>query len=291
MVGGDDGDGGLDVDNINSGGIFPPIDYIKRFSRILGLNSVFGTFIGVLPGAGATTGALFGYTFGQRIVPEHIRKQFGTGVPEGVAAPETANNAACSGAFVPLLTLGIPGSATTAVILAAFVLHGIRPGPGMIQAQGELVYTIFAALLLANVGILLANKAIVRSFVKVRHIPEPLLLSLIVMFSAIGAYATRNIVFDLWIMLVAGVAGYYLERYNYPIAPLIIGLVLGPLAEPSLRRALIKSQGDFTVFLTRPISAFLVVLSVLAFFIPLLQDTGVGQRIIDKLFGVNETKQ
>lgn len=282
MIGGGDGEGGVSMDELNTGSIFPPLNYLKRFSRILGFNSVFGTLIGVLPGAGATTGALFGYTFGQRIVPEKIRKQFGSGVPEGVAAPETANNAAASGAFVPLLTLGIPGSATTAVILAAFVLHGIRPGPGMIQAQTELVYTIFAALLLANVGILLANKPIVRTFVKVRHIPEPLLLSLIVMFSAIGAYATRNIVFDLWVMFVAGIVGFYLERYNYPIAPLIIGLVLGPLAEPSLRRAIIKSQGDLTVFLTRPISAVLIVMAVFAFLVPLLQETGAGRRIVDK---------
>lgn len=288
--GGGDGDGGIDMDEVKGGGIFPPLNYIKRFSRILGLNSVFGTLIGVLPGAGATTGALFGYTFGQRIVPEKIRKQFGSGIPEGVAAPETANNAAASGAFVPLLTLGIPGSATTAVILAAFILHGIRPGPGMIQQQSELVYTIFAALLLANVGILLANKLIVRSFIKVRHIPEPLLLSLIAMFAAIGAYATRTIVFDLWVMLVSGVGGYFLEKYNYPIAPLVIGLVLGPLAEPSLRRAVIKSQGDFMVFLTRPISAVLVVLAALAFFIPLFQDTELGQRVVDKLFGTPEVK-
>lgn len=288
MVSSGGGDEKVDVGDITSGSIFPPFSYIKRFSRILGLNSVFGTLIGVLPGAGATTGALFGYTFGQRIVPEHIRKKFGTGVPEGVAAPETANNAASSGAFVPLLTLGIPGSATTAVILAAFILHGIRPGPGMIQQQSELVYTIFAALLLANIGILLANKAIVRLFIKVRHIPEPLLLALIAMFSAIGAYATRTIVFDLWVMLVAGVGGYFLEKYNYPIAPLVIGLVLGPLAEPSLRRAVAKSQGDFMVFLSRPISAILVVLAMLAFFIPLLQDTGIGRRIIDKLTGTTE---
>lgn len=270
-----------------SGGssLLPPLRYLKRFPRILAVNSVLGTFIGILPGAGATTGALFGYTFGQRISPKEIREKFGTGIPEGVAAPETANNAASSGAFVPLLTLGIPGSATTAVVLAAFILHGIRPGPGLLQTQSELVYTIFAALLLANVAILFANRFIVRSFALVRNVPQPLLLALIMMFSAIGAYATRNIVFDLWVMFLSGIVGYYLDRYNYPIAPLIIGLVLGPLAEPSLRRAIIKSQGDFGVFFDRPISAVLVVLAVLVFTIPLLQDSDVLNRSGGRLLG------
>lgn len=263
----------------NTGSMFPPLDYLKRFRRILSVNSIFGTLIGILPGAGATTGALFGYTFGQRLVPKNIREKFGTGVPEGVAAPETANNAAASGAFVPLLTLGIPGSATTAVILAAFVLHGIRPGPNLIQTQGELVYTIFAALLLANVGILLANRGIVRSFLKVRKIPQALLFALIMIFAVIGAFASRNLLFDLWVMLIAGVAGYYLERYNYPIAPLVIGLVLGPIAEPSFRRALIKAQGDFGVFLERPISAIFVVLAIFTFFSPIIKQLNIINKI------------
>lgn len=263
----------------NTGSMFPPLNYLNRFRRILSVNSVFGTLIGILPGAGATTGALFGYTFGQRLVPKDIREKFGTGVPEGVAAPETANNAAASGAFVPLLTLGIPGSATTAVILAAFVLHGIRPGPNLLQTQGELVYTIFAALLLANLGILFANRGIVRSFIKVRRIPQALLFALIMIFAVIGAFASRNLLFDLWVMLTAGVAGYYLERYNYPIAPLVIGLVLGPIAEPSFRRSIIKAQGDFGVFLDRPISAVFVVLAILVFFIPIVQTSNVSRKI------------
>ncbi|WP_248909834.1 tripartite tricarboxylate transporter permease [Halocatena marina] len=272
------------LDNTTSGSIFPPLGYFKRFSRILSVNSVLGTLIGVLPGAGATTGALFGYTFGQRLVPKRVREKFGTGVPEGVAAPETANNAACSGAFVPLLTLGIPGSATTAVILAAFILHGIRPGPSLISTQGPLVYTIFAALLMANVAILLMNKPIVRMFLQVRHIPRELLLTLIMVFTVVGAFATRNIVVDIWTMMIFGIAGYYLEKYNYSVAPMVIGLVLGPLAEPSLRRSLTKASGDWMVFLNRPISAVLIILAILTFIIPLIMDsTQFGDRIRDRL--------
>jgi len=261
--------------------MFPPVEYLKRFPKILGVNSVLGTLIGILPGAGATTGALFGYTFGQRLVPENIRKQFGTGIPEGIAAPESANNAAASGAFVPLLTLGIPGSATTAVILAAFILHGIRPGPELITTQGTLVYTIFAALLMANVGMLLSNQAFVAVFTKIRHLPRAILFLLIIAFSFIGAYATRNIMVDLWLMLLFGLVGYLFDRYNYSIAPLIIGLVLGPLAEPSLRRGVLKAGGDFGVFLQRPISAVLIVAAVLVFFVPLIQDLGLIGKVVD----------
>lgn len=283
LIGGDE-EGEVSLDEATSGSIFPPLSYFKRFSRILGVNSIMGTLIGVLPGAGATTGALFGYTFGQRLVPKHVREKFGTGVPEGVAAPETANNAACSGAFVPLLTLGIPGSATTAVILAAFILHGIRPGPSLISNQGNLVYTIFAALLLANVAILLMNKPIVKLFVQVRHVPRELLLTLIMIFTVVGAFATRNIMADIWTMMIFGVGGYYLEKYNYSVAPMVIGLVLGPLAEPSLRRGLTKAGGDWMVFLQRPISAVLIVLAMFTFLIPLIMDsTQLGDRIRTQL--------
>lgn len=277
-----DGDGGSGLRSF-----FPPVEYLSRFPKILGVNSVLGTLIGILPGAGATTGALFGYSFGQRLVPERVREKFGTGVPEGVAAPESANNAACSGAFVPLLTLGIPGSATTAVILAAFILHGIRPGPELISAQGELVYTIFAALLLANVGVFLSNQAFVSIFTKIRHLPRSILLMLIVAFTVIGAYATRNIVFDLWLMLLFGLVGYVFDRYNYSIAPLIIGLVLGPLAEPSLRRGLVKSGGEYVAFLQRPITAVLLVAAVLVFFLPLVQNTDIHDKIAQKRSEVN----
>jgi len=293
LIGGGGGGegGGSDLSKATSGSMFPPLNYFRRFGRILGVNSVMGTVIGVLPGAGATTGALFGYTFGQRLVPKSVREKFGTGVPEGVAAPEVANNAAASGAFVPLLTLGIPGSATTAVILAAFILHGIRPGPSLISQQGPLVYTIFAALLLANVAILLMNKPVVRLFLQVRHIPRELLLSLIVIFTVVGAFATRNIMADLWTMFLFGVAAYYLEKYNYSVAPMVIGLVLGPLAEPSLRRSLTKAGGDWMVFFQRPVSALMITLAVFTFFIPLIMDsTQFGDRIRKQL-GLTELER
>ncbi len=277
MVVSDSNDDTSDVSDVSW---LPPFNYFKRFPKIIPVNSVLGTLIGVLPGAGATTGALFGYTFAQRIVPKNVREKFGTGIPEGVAAPEAANNSAAAGAFVPLLTLGIPGSGTTAVILAAFILHGLRPGPALIENQTNLVYTLFAGLLLANIGILLLNRLVVRSYLKVRLIPQSILLTLILMFTVIGAFAINNIMLDVWIMIVAGVIAYYLLDYSYPVTPLVIGLVLGPLAEPSLRRALVKSGGDMSVFFTRPISGVLMVAGILLFTVPLILDNRDGIRTI-----------
>lgn len=260
--------------------LLPPLHFFSRFRRILLVNPIAGTIIGLLPGAGATTGALFGYTLGQRIVPKEIREKFGTGVPEGVAAPESANNAAASGAFIPLLALGIPGSGTTAIILAAFVLHGMTPGPQFIVENETLVWTLFAALFLANLAILLVNGPIVALFTRIRKVPQSVLFALIVVFSVIGAFSTRNIMFDLWMMFLFGIAAFYLERYNYPIAPLIIGLVLGPIAEPAFRRGVIKAGGDFTVFLQRPISVVMLVAAMLVFVIPLLQETQFGRKYL-----------
>lgn len=259
------------LDEQFKGSLLPPLNFYKKYGKILGVNSVMGTLIGVLPGAGATTGALFGYTFGQRISPKHIREKFGTGIPEGVAAPESANNSACSGAFVPLLALGIPGSGTTAVILGAFILHGIRPGPLMFEQQPRLVYTIFAALFIANVFILLMNKSFVRIFTKICKVPSSLLMGLILIFSIIGAFTTRTNLFDVWVMFAAGVLGYYLEAYDYSVAPLVLGLVLGPIAEPRLRRALVVGDG-WWVFVDRPLAGAFLVASVLVFVVPIVLD-------------------
>ena len=246
-----------------SSSLFPPFHFFKKFSQILGINSILGTFIGILPGAGATTASLFGYSFAQRYHKKG--KDFGTGIPEGVAAPEVANNAASAGALVPLLSLGIPGSATTAVMLGAFILHGIQPGPLLFSTQAKFVYTIFAGLFIANVFILLLNKGFVRIFTQIFKVPYKVVISTIILLCIIGAYANRTNVFDVWVMLVFGIIAYYLEEQDYPLAPIILGLVLGNIAEPSMRRALTMSYGSPMIFLTRPISSILIIASVILF--------------------------
>lgn len=252
------------------GSLFPPFHFFKKYGKLLSVNSIVGTFIGILPGAGATTGSLFGYSIGQKISSQGDK--YGTGIEEGVVAPEVANNSAASGALVPLLALGIPGSATTAVMLGAFILHGLQPGPLLFEEQPLLVYTIFAGLFVANLSILLLNKIFVRLFSKILKIPYPILISIIMVLCMIGAYANRNSVFDIWIMLVFGVIGFYLEEYNYPMAPIILGIVLGDIAEPSLRRALQISNNNVMIFVQRPITAILLFMTIILFISPIIMN-------------------
>ncbi|MEN2769029.1 tripartite tricarboxylate transporter permease [Ornithinibacillus xuwenensis] len=240
------------------------------FNRIKGTilrSSILGITIGILPGVGATTASMVSYSEATRWSKNP--KEFGTGVPEGIAAPESANNAAAMGAMVPLLSLGIPGSATTAIILGAFVMHGMQPGPMLIKDSPDLVYTIFISLLLVNLLILVLSKPFIRIFSKIMKVPYKVLGPFIVIFCVIGTYAVRNSIFDIWIMLLFGLIGFYLDKMKFPLAAVILGLVLGPIAEVEFRRGLQMSSGDFSIFFTRPISAVLLGLALLALILPL----------------------
>ncbi|MFD2043561.1 tripartite tricarboxylate transporter permease [Ornithinibacillus salinisoli] len=230
-------------------------------------SSILGISIGILPGVGATTAAMVSYSEATRWSKN--AKDFGTGVPEGIAAPESANNAAAMGAMVPLLSLGIPGSATTAVILGAFVMHGLQPGPMLISNSPGVVYTIFISLLVVNVLILAFSKPFIGLFSKIMKVPYYTLGPAIVIFCIIGTYAVRNSIFDIWIMILFGLIGYYLDKMKFPIAAVILGLVLGPIAEEEFRRGLQMANGDFSIFLTRPISAVLLGLALIALVVPL----------------------
>lgn len=242
---------------------------IRRIKNTIFRSSLLGISVGVLPGVGATTAAMLSYSEATRWSKNS--KEFGTGIPEGIAAPESANNAAAMGAMVPLLSLGIPGSATTAVILGAFVLHGLQPGPMLISNEPGLVYTIFVSLLVVNVCIIIFAKPFIRLFSKIMKVPYTALGPAIVLFCIIGTFAVRNSVFDIWIMLLFGVIGYYLDKMKFPLATIILGVVLGPIAEEEFRRALQMSHGDFSIFLTRPISAILLGLALLSVVLPTLR--------------------
>lgn len=226
---------------------------IKRIAGTIARSSLLGVFIGILPGVGATTAAMLSYSEAVRWAKKP--ESFGSGVPEGIAAPESANNAAAMGAMVPLLALGIPGSATTAIILGAFLLHGLQPGPLLLQSQQELVYTIFVGLLLTNFLILLFSKPFIRIFSKLMSVPYSFIGPMIVVLCTIGTYAVRNSIFDVWVMFLFGLIGYWLVKTKLPLATIILGLVLGPITEEEFRRSLEMSNGDFSVFFTRPISS------------------------------------
>ncbi|MDR7435432.1 MAG: tripartite tricarboxylate transporter permease [Armatimonadota bacterium] len=231
--------------------------------------TIIGFLVGILPGAGATTASFLAYLSEKRLSKHPER--FGRGAIEGVASPESANNAACIGAFAPLLALGIPGSATTAVLLAGFMIWGIRPGPMLFQRNADLVWALIASMYIGNLMLVLLNIFFIPAFVAVLRIPYTILMPLIVVFSTMGAFSVNNDLFDVWLMLGFGVLGYLMKKLDYPVAPMVLALVLGPFAENSLRQAFIISGGSLSIFFTRPISAVLMGLAILAYLYPLIR--------------------
>jgi putative tricarboxylic transport membrane protein len=220
---------------------------------------------GVLPAGGTEMPTMLSYYAERKLVaPEH-RHEFGTtGAIEGVAGPEAANNAAAAGVLVPMLTLGLPTSATAAIMLSAFQGYGIQPGPLLFQTQGELVWTLIASLFIANVMLVVLNLPLVGLWVRILRIPQPQLYAGILVFATIGTYGISNSVTDLMLLYGIGVIGMFMRRFDFPVAPVVIGMILGPMAEQALRQALTISQGDWSVFVTRPGSAAILALAVLA---------------------------
>ena len=245
---------------------------MPRLRKLLGMwkvylhASVLGSIIGVLPGAGATITSFICYNEVRRFSKN--KDEFGKGALEGVAAPEAGNNAVVGGSMVPLLTVGIPGSATTAVLLGALMLHNIQPGPLLFQTNGEIVYGVFAALLVACFAQLFFGLIGVPLWIKVISAPRPLLLSVIAVISVVGSYGYNNSIVDVWVMFGFGLPGYILRKLDFPITPIILALVLGGILEENFRRALIVSNGDYTIFVSQPISAILLVMAALSLMSP-----------------------
>lgn len=225
-------------------------------------SSVIGTVIGILPGVGGGTSNIVSYVVAKN--QSKYPEKFGTGILDGIVASETANNATIGGAIVPLLTLGIPGDGVTAFLLGALMIHNITPGPLLFTTQGDIVYSIFAALLVSNVIMLVMEFFGLRVFVRLLRIPKHYLLPVIIALCAVGAFGVNNRMFDVWSMLIFGVIGYVMEKFDYPLSPIIIGVILGPIAEKYLRRGLMLTQGDFTPFLTKPIAATFLVLALIS---------------------------
>jgi len=238
-----------------------------RFAFVNG--SLVGFVIGVLPGAGSTIASFISYGI-EKAVSKRPEK-FGTGVPEGVAAPEGANNAETGGAMVPLLTLGIPGSGTTAILLAAFILWGLRPGPLMIQDNPTLFWGLVASMYIGNVMLLVLNLPLVPLFAQILRLPAYVLYPAIFGLSVVGVYSVSSSLFDVWMLAVFGLLGYGMRRLDYPAAPLILGFVLGDSMERALRQSLMMSQGDLSILVSRPISATMLFLTVLILIAPLFR--------------------
>ena len=222
--------------------------------------TLVGFCSGLLPGTGATFATFMAYGVERRFAKNP--EEFGKGAIEGLAGPEAANNAAAGASMVPLLALGIPGSATTAIMLVAFQLYGLQPGPTLLENNKELVWGLIASLYVANVLLVVLNLPLVGLWVQLLRIPKGLLTAIILVFSTVGAYSLQGSLGDVVIVWLLGMAAFLLRRYGFPIAPVLLGLVLGPLIEQDLRRSLAMSSGDFSIFLTRPIATSILALIV-----------------------------
>ncbi len=246
---------------------------MPKISVLLGLwkvylhSSILGALIGVLPGAGATIASFICYNEARRFSKE--KELYGKGSLEGVAAPECGNNAVVGGALIPLLTLGIPGSATASILIGALMLHNIQPGPMLFQTNPDMVYGIFAALVVSSLFQLFFGLVGVPLWIKVISAPKALMLAMIAVLSVVGSYGYSNNIVDVWIMLGFGVFGYVLNKIDFSINPIILALVLGGILEENFRRALMVSNGDYMIFVSHPISVGLLVVAAISLLSPL----------------------
>lgn len=242
---------------------------VREYINSTWLGSFLGFFVGTLPAAGATPASLMSYGLSKTFSKDP--DSFGKGNISGVAAPEAANNAASTGSMLPMITLGIPGSPTTAILLGGMIIWGLRPGPLLFTESPDFVWGLIGSMYIANVVTVLLNIALIPVFIRVLAMPFTLLTPIIFTLCVLGVFATTDRMFDTWIMLFIGVVGYLMRKLNYPVAPAVLAIVLGPLAERSMRQSLISSQGDVTTFVTRPISLVCIGLAVALIAFPLVQ--------------------
>ena len=249
--------------------LMPTRTDLRRSTPAIGRGTVIGSLLGLIPGMTGSVSSLLSYGAEKRF--SRYRNELGHGAIEGVAGPETANNAHANGALIPLFTLGIPASPTIAVLMGAFLQQGLSPGPTLFTEDATVAWAIIASLFIGNLILLFLNVPLIPLWTSILRIPYPILAALILMFLVVGSYTINYSVFDVYIMIGAGVLGLVMRRLDIPLAPLVLTLVLGPLMERSLRESLELSQGDPTVFLTRPISAVLIVIAGLIVLSPLFK--------------------
>jgi putative tricarboxylic transport membrane protein len=243
------------------------VELIRTWKTML-MGSFLGYFVGILPAAGATPGSLMAYGFAKTMSKEP--ETYGKGNVNGVVAPESANNAASTGAMLPMLTLGIPGSPTTAILLGGMVIWGLEPGPMVFTEHPDFVWGFIASLYVANLFALLINIAFIPAFIWVLKMPFTILAPVIFILCIVGGFVPTLDMHDVWLMLVFGVVGYLMRKLDYPMAPAVLAIVLGPLAEPALRQSLLISSGSFSIFFTRPFSAVFMVIAVVLLLLPVV---------------------
>ncbi|MGL4767521.1 MAG: tripartite tricarboxylate transporter permease [Formosimonas sp.] len=250
--------------------LYPSKEEMKESAGPIARGSILGFFIGILPGAGAILASFFSYVMEKKL--SKTPEKFGHGAIAGVAGPETANNAASGGAMVPLLTLGIPSSGTAAILMGALIMYNVQPGPLLFAEHPKVAWGLIASMFIGNVMLLILNLPLVSVFAKIISTPAKYLLPIILAISVFGVLSTQNLMMDLWILLVCGVMGYWFSKHDYPVAPLVLSVILGPMMEANLGRALNQSEGSWAVFVSpaHPVSLAFVIVAVLWIAVPLL---------------------
>ncbi len=246
--------------------LFPKKEEWRVSAAAIGRGSIIGFFLGLIPGIGAIIPTFVAYVVEKKV--SKYPEKFGTGVIEGVASPETANNSYANGAMVPLLTLGIPGSPTLAVLMGAFIIHGLTPGPFLFKERPDVVWGLIASFYLGNVMLLILNLPLVGFWAKLLEIRHQYLYPGILLFCILGAYSLNQSIFDVGVMVAFGVLGYIFRKIDWPLAPTILALILGPMMERALRTSLEMSGGDLSILVTRPISAVLLIIAVIVLISP-----------------------
>jgi putative tricarboxylic transport membrane protein len=261
-------------------GLLPTAKDWKDSTGPIARGSLMGFFIGILPGGGAVISSFISYAVEKRLSKHPER--FGTGTIEGVAGPESANNAATGGAFIPLMTLGIPPNVIMAMLLGALMIHGVTPGPLMMKQNPNVFWGVIVSMYIGNIMLLILNLPLITIWVQVLKVPYKILFPLILLFCLIGVYTVMNSVFDIYIMLFFGVMGYLMKKFGYEGAPLVLAFVLGPLMENNLRKSLIISQGDFSIFFVRPLAAASLIIALLLLISPLIPGLGKKRKALPK---------
>lgn len=249
--------------------VWPSRADLRKSSGAIGRGSVLGFFLGILPGGGATISSMVSYAVEKKRAKDPSR--FGKGAVEGVAGPETANNAAATSSFIPLLTLGIPANATMAIIFGALLIHGITPGPQLISEDPELFWGVVNSMYIGNILLLILSIPLVGLFVKILRVRAAILAPITALITILGAYTIRNSMFDVLLVVLFGALGYLMKKFGFEPGPLVLAFVLGELLESNLRRSLLVLEGDVSGFLTRPISAVLLVIFVLVAVGPMIK--------------------
>lgn len=235
-------------------------DEYRRCRKPIALGSLIGVIIGATPGTGGGLAAFIAYNQTKQ-VSKHP-ETFGHGEIEGVAASESANNGACGATMIPMLTLGVPGDGATAILMGAFMLHGMVPGPSLFTEQGNVLYAIMLGLIIVNIFMYIIGSVFTRFYAHITRIPYEILAPIVLTFCIAGSYSTNNRVYDIYIILIFGIVSYFLRRMDFQLVPILLGIVLGPLAEKNFRRAMVISEGSFSIFFTRPISCAFILIAV-----------------------------